>query len=81
MPLAAALLAYLRALPATSPPIILTLTEISARAGEPLPAEAQQSDFWAYSHLAQQLRAAGFVSILGPEGQRVLFARVGRFAV
>ena len=81
MPLAAALLAHLRALPSTSPPILLTLAELEALAGEPLPAAAGDSAFWASSDVARELRAAGFVSILGPAGERVLFARVGRFAV
>jgi hypothetical protein len=81
MALADALLAQLRTLPATSPLVSLTLAELETLVGEPLPAEAGQNDFWAFSDLARQLRAAGFVSILGPEGKRVLFVRVGRFAV
>lgn len=81
MALADALLAHLSALPATSPPILLTLAELEALAGAPLPAEAREDTFWQFSDLAQHLRAAGFAAILGPAGERVLFARVGRFAV
>jgi hypothetical protein len=73
-----ALLAYLRT---TAPPVLLTRAEIGRLTGAPLPPEARGVDFWHESALAQQLRAAGYLGIPGPEGLRVLFAQLGRGAV
>jgi hypothetical protein len=69
-------LAYLRALPATQMSTELTLTEIAALIGQPLPISAHSAGFWA-GHFEQYFwRPAGYVARWKPRRGVVLFTRI-----
>ena len=73
-----ALLAYLRSLPAERVVQTLTLAELDTLLGTPLPAEVHDVWYWERSATAQQLRVAGFLGVLGRDGDTVSFVRIGR---
>jgi hypothetical protein len=53
--------------------VVLTLTEIAAALGAPLPPDATAPAFWQRSPLAQQLQTAGITALSVRDGHAVLF--------
>lgn len=74
---AAALLAYLRALPRDVVVQPMALATLAAVMGEDYPTAARDLWFWERSALAKQLRAIGFVGVLSRDGEQLFFVRTG----